>query len=39
MSELSHRLGGGAAGHPWRVVAAWVLALVTLGGLARAADR
>ena len=34
MSTLLYRLARLAARHPWRVVAAWLVALVTLGGLA-----
>jgi len=34
MSGFLHRLGGACAGHPWRVIAAWVAALVLTLGLA-----
>ena len=34
MSRFLHRLGGSAARHPWRVIAAWLAAAVLLVGLA-----
>ena len=36
MSRFLHRLGGSAARHPWRVVAAWAAAAVVVLGLAGA---
>ncbi|MBU2668926.1 MMPL family transporter [Actinoplanes bogorensis] len=33
MSRLLGRLGGAAAAHPWRVIGAWIVALVALTGL------
>jgi len=36
MSRLLHRIGATAARHPWRVIAAWVLALAIVSGLASA---
>ena len=36
MSRFLHRLGGSAARHPWRVIAAWLLAVVVASGLAGA---
>ena len=36
MSRFLHRLGGAAARHPWRVVAAWAAAAVVVLGLAGA---
>ena len=34
MSRMLHRLGGGAARHPWRVIGAWIVAIAIVGGLA-----
>ncbi|NHC44446.1 MMPL family transporter [Motilibacter aurantiacus] len=34
MSTLLHRVGDGAARHPWRTLGAWLLAAALLGGLA-----
>jgi RND superfamily putative drug exporter len=36
MSRFLHRLGGAAARHPWRVIAAWAAAAVVVLGLAGA---
>ncbi|HEY7717590.1 MAG TPA: MMPL family transporter, partial [Pedococcus sp.] len=36
MSRLLHRLGHGAAAHPWRTLAAWLLATAAVLGLAAA---
>ncbi|GAB1817038.1 MMPL family transporter [Herbidospora sp. RD11066] len=37
MSRLLGRLGGAAAAHPWRTLAAWLVALVAVTGLSLAA--
>jgi RND superfamily putative drug exporter len=34
MSRLLHRIGGSAARHPWRALAAWLVALIVVLGLA-----
>jgi RND superfamily putative drug exporter len=36
MSRVLHRIGGGAARHPWRVIGAWLVALAIVAGLAGA---
>ena len=36
MSRLLYRIGGSAARHPWRVIGAWVAAMVVVLGLAGA---
>ena len=33
MSRLTGRLGGAAARHPWRTIAAWLILIVALFGL------
>ena len=33
MSRLTGRLGGAAARHPWRTIAAWLILIVVLFGL------
>ena len=36
MSTLLYRLGGAAAAHPWRTIAAWLAALAVAVGLSMA---